>query len=1310
MKVDFRHSIGCLFLKSVLGDINRPSLNYQDFGNQLGILGDFDSLSYYNNVNDTQGLSTNSSNEEQDNNEGKLFIRDSNHARLFANTNGQISNLQLLSDDTILINGNFTDFNDESCQPPIIYNITSEEITSIFTTSSGNTKRDDLPKLDGQVKTTFIDGDLIYIGGDFTYKNSSSVVIYNQTSKELIETPFKGFGNNSLINAITKVFDSEDVNSGSIIFGGKFDTLGIPELLQTNLTWNSNSTNHTNTTNTSLITAEQILSLKHGIFTDVNGDGSDASKLICSSTSSQWSPQSNSGGQWLVELPNQMKGLTPTKARLYIPEGDDSIKLFRIYSYPNNGIMNLTYVDPTTNELKYCDAWCPLSTLDDLNKATGENIDNYEDLMDSYDEDMEIFIDEQDGSYSTYYEPSTKTRTLSYGKNFQEFAFENEVAIDKIGITVISWYGSKGSIGGFELYSNSIVVYGNETLNEPNCDKEVGDTNNLVEINSGDFKDISTINPSVDAGYMVSTNGGKVTMYPNITYSGDYSIIMLTPGCIQDNSCDSRSIVNVTVFDTESNVLSTKQVWQNNDYDKFDYLFYGHLDGSTLSDGQNRIEIEYDTSIAGSDQMIVIDKIKANIVELDSYYDMNSTNHTRTSRYSKDNITEIKLNGLFEYSLSNFSNFDINKVFNGTGDDKMILETNTYVGNSSLNVLSSELNGTITQFNLNNDSLMILGDFDSVINLNIEDYNTTSNSSVVTMAKRSLRKREDIFGGDFNTSITKISNYYDSRILLGKFQVTDDLMNLANDNKSVSSGNNFVGYEDSKLYTFNNDFINEDFDSFTNVTIKDIEYFVFSSSSSGYSKTWDNTNKKFADEDNQLNVTQVLNLPNNQQIISGTSFEISDISINDIAFINKTGNFTQNDFKVSGEILQSYYINSSVSVIGGKFEFNESSTTYNNIAFLRNDTLQGIEDIKFDDDSIIQTLYVDSNDEYLIIGYNGSVEVNGEDLKGGVIIYDLKNKTVSSFQPAELSTSKALEINSIVLYNEGNKLLVGGNFENAGSLDCSTLCIYDIDNTRWESPTSGLSGNIKDLMFIKTNEILIAGDLTFNGDTSFVTYDIKNDKFNSVDNLNDIPTNSTDFSKVLISDDNNDDIGDLKGKLLAYGKDFIIGFDGSKWSNINGISGNIKDMKIVSSGKSGNDKYFGQNNVLLVSGQLNLDNYGLVNLAIFDGSKWYPWIYSTSNGSLGTINSILIKDEFRLLSSEDIKSKKSVLSSGKVVGISLACALGSITLLSLLYIIPYFLLFRRKDNVANERIGEREMMNAVNPQELFHEIDLQRNH
>ena len=137
---------------------------------------------------------------------------------------------------------------------------------------------------------------------------------------------------------------------------------------------------------------------------------------------------------------------------------------------------------------------------------------------------------------------------------------------------------------------------------------------------------------------------------------------------------------------------------------------------------------------------------------------------------------------------------------------------------------------------------------------------------------------------------------------------------------------------------------------------------------------------------------------------------------------------------------------------------------------------------------------------------------------------------------------------------------------------------------------------------------------------------------------------------------------------------------------------------------------------MTVAGIFDLKDYGLVNMALYNGTSWIPYVLTSQSLDLsnsleiGDIRSILIDYSNRFQSSDDLKSKNRFLSRGKVVVISLACALGSTTLLGLLYIIPYFALFRpRKDGyVPAQRIEENEMMNAVNPEDLLHEIDLQR--
>lgn len=1325
--------------------ISHPELNFNALGDRLSILGSFDSISYYSQTNETSGLSWTGSSYSESND--KLFLRTNNSNTNFANVMGNITNVQPLSNDTILINGDFDEINNTTCTPPIIYNLTNNEITNLFPDS--NRKRD----LDGLVSVSFVDGDLIYLGGNFQYQDSYGAVVYNQTSQEIVELPFKGFGENSTVNAITKIGDDDE--DASIVFGGYFDTLGIPDLLLHNLSLISNSTRHSNFSNTSLVQAEQKISLQHGIITDVNGDGSDPSRLVCPSTEAQWSPQENSGGQWLVELPNQMKGITPTKVRLYVPEGEDSINLFRIYSYPNNGIMNLTYVDPDTNEILYCDAWCPLSTLSQLRDATEYNLDNIDDLVDD-----DVYIGEDDGTYSTYYDPSTQTKTLSYASNFQEFSFENDVSLEQVGLTVISWYGSKGAVAGFELYSNSINVFGNETLNEPNCGENL-DRSNTVEYNSGDFNSIASVNSAVQGtDYQVSIGTeGKVTMYPNITYSGDYSIIMITPGCIADGSCSDRSIVNISVIDSNDDVVANNQIYQNNDYEKFDFLFYGHLDGSSLSEGQTRIEIEFDSAINPDVQepWMVIDRIRADIVELDDYYDRNSTNRTRTRNSTDSQLVELSLHGLFEYSLANFSYFEESFIYSDN-DQEEISTDNTFVGNSTINVLSSRLssNSTVDQFNQISDSLLILGDFTAnstnltlsngnVISLALESYNTTSNSSIAELQRRSIwedeeddfidlvkREEQQVFDSTFNDSIINIDQYEDYRVLLGQFSMTNDdesIIDLSNDNSSVDELNNFALYDGDQFYSFGNDYIDEPFDTFTHIELRDTEFFIFSHSEGR--RTWDNTNKEWiVDPNRQLNISQVVNLSEDQQVISGSSFAPMDGYLNNLAFISNNEDIENEEFHrfnaniTGGSIEIAYHINDSLSVIGGDFEANGGSIT--NVALIANEgnrSLSGLQgDIDWSPDTSIQSLYVDSDDQYLFVGYNGSASIDGRNTSGGVVIYDLSNNSLADFQPAELTSSTgSLEINSVVLYNHQQKLLVGGRFDNAGSLDCQNLCIYDMRNTRWESPNTDLSSDwISDIIFVRSNAVLVVGDLNLDGEEcNFAVYNIAEDQFSTVSNdLNDLDVEGPIKNVIMSGDSYNDQ---LEGTYIVSGDSFLRGFDGSSWSDIEGIEFSdeteINDLKLLtlddaSSRDINNGSFFERDQALAVAGRFELTEFGLVNVALFNGRDWIPMIYTSVTGNqLGSVNSLLLRDRFRSLSLDDINRANPHLSSGKVVGISLACALGSTTFLSLLYIIPYFALFRKsRDDEPTERIGEKEMMDAVNPEDLFHEIDLQRHH
>lgn len=1308
--------------------VSLPSIDFSDSGGSIGLLGRFDALSFYSYQNASSWLLDSS-------NEASVYLRNtSNNAniKLGSIDGGRVTQILPLGDDSVIITGTFTSFNNESYTPPIIYNLTTDEVTSIFSTS--NKKRD---SSDGSVKVAFVDNNLIYLGGDFEYNSTWGAAVYNISSEELLLLPFKGFGNDSVINSITKLIGDSD-NEGSIIFGGSFNTLGLPELLSLNISSNSSLYNTSNSTNVSLISAEQKISLKHGDFTSINSD-SDASSIICPTSNNTWVVDSESGGQWAVELPSAMYGVKPTKVRLYLPEDStNGIKTFRIYTYPNNGIMNLTYVDPETNDLSYCAANCPLPKYSELLLLVDANKDNGDDMM---DEDDTIFVNE-DGSFAMYYDSSTKSKNLGYGNNYMEFALVNEIAIDKVGLTVIDWYGDHAELAGFELYTNAINVYGNETLNESNCGSEALISQNSAVLEGDGWQSVQNLVDSItDTDYIVyegASEGVGVTLYPNISYDGYYSLLLYTPGCNADDSCDKRSIVNVSVIDTELNVLETKLIYQNNAADKFDYLYYGHMNGSSSDNGQNKITIEFYRAVdlSVTDAWMVVDHAVANIVSLDTYSTNSLSNSTSSSKNSSSELEYIYLNGLFEYSLANFSLFLEDLVYTESGGKTIIKSTNRFVGNSSINELSGKLsdNSTFDQLLLQNSSdssdLLLLGDFSSsvmdlsnnnLLTLTIEGYNSTLNLSEVSTIQKRFVKREEIDEADFNSSITRIDNVDDGFIALGAFSATvdgdEEFKNLDDGNSSTSSANNFAFRSGSEWYSFGNSFIDADFNSFVQLTIDNSTYFVFAADDEEY-QVWDQLSTEFVNKSN-LHVSTVATVSlKAQQVLGGSSFNIMDYYGTNQGYLTDNLDITSYSINItSGEVLTSFHANSSFSVFGGRFDVNG---TRKNIAFISGSTVTTLNDTTWDDDTLVGHIYVDTDSDYMFFGTNGSVLTGNGNVTGLVILHS-SNKSFVSTQPADLSTNLGdLLVNAMALYNEDEKLLVGGRFDNAGSLSCEAICIYDITNTRWESPSSNsIGGTVTDAKFIDSDTVLLSGNITLNDTVlSFAVYEFSTSLFTAASTQLDNIGESDDYiRKFTINEETSQK---LSSRMTAFGSSFVKAFNGSQWTDISdGIDispqTEFTDMKLLlltSKNKSRSLEYFDNDQILLLSGVFNLTDYGLVNAAFFDGDSWTPYIYSLyDTESPGLISLLLVADLYSYQSSKDLESSSSHLSKGQVVGISLACAIGSTALIGLLYLIPMLYLFKKSDNEerASQRIHEDEMMNVVDPEELFHEIDLQRN-
>ncbi|GMM56020.1 Rax2 protein [Maudiozyma humilis] len=567
-------------------------------GSEIQLLGDVDSLSFYtytgqqnftkgNPAVDTSGSSL-------------IYYADDTFIRLVATddieTSTIIQHITPLGEDAFILSGNGTLLgNDLSRQ--LVYNLTTLSATPIF-----DRQLDD-------VTSILIDDNQVYFGGNFTYNHSHSVAVWNWRTNTTSSLPFGGFGSGSVINSIKKL------DSDNLLFAGKFFTLDNSSYL-TRTVLNSSSS-----TNMSSIEINPLVSLSETVWTIDSSSEFNSENFVCPSSQRESWFETGTSAAISGKLPYS---ISPTKLRVYnSPNTDNEISLFRITTGASNSILNMTYIDPTTGKVKYCDAFCPLFTRKTLNSQMHDS---------SY------------SSESSFAMLNNNSTIISWSNDYQDFAFANSLEINSLTFMAMGSYGSNVGLSGLQLYQNSFNSFANSTLNTPNCP---GGTNiTAVSLSDNIWTPVENGVDYISTHYTPNDDSvPQVDFLISLQYSGEYNINIYTPGCSGDGTCTSRGIVNVTVWnDNDNSVISTKSIYQNNDQLKYDNLFVGQLEPSTY-----RITLKYQSGLYASTSpvTVVADQVSVSIVNLD----LSDVSNLTASSTKKS----TKLNGLLQYQKSNFT-------------------------------------------------------------------------------------------------------------------------------------------------------------------------------------------------------------------------------------------------------------------------------------------------------------------------------------------------------------------------------------------------------------------------------------------------------------------------------------------------------------------------------------------------------------------------------------------------------------------------------------------------------------------------------
>lgn len=1102
--------------------ITLPTLDLTSLGH-VAIAGQFSGASLYQDTQQSEILSTTSSD--------GLYRRSADGiVTNVAQSNGEIysvCSLNSSNSEMLYIGGNFSHLGTVAATNIASYNPSTGNFSAL---SNG---------VLGTVNALYCDDtdDLVYIGGSFEISNSTNAVVWNVSQQRFSTVAFGGF--DGTVNTIQS-------NGSSILFGGRFDSVAAG---------NSSSTNEPQQINlqTAYITSQ---------YSTTTTGLSNPNNIVCPSGNdgpgSTWLLSDNQAGSWSAATNFTFR---PSSFRIYNTHYEGrGTKEFRFIAEPINGILNLTYTDPTTGAQAYCDARCPLSN-------TGDSL-------------------------------------------YQEFKFVNVIEMNAFSIAISAWYGLGAGLDGLEIFTDEINAYAIAGFNDPSC--ATGTYLSTSSVVGSWTPVIMTGEPGYLAANLsaAALSTDSVTFEPQISERGSYAVRMYTPGCLMDNTCSSRGGVTVSVFAQAGVAATNVTLFQTNNYDKYDTIYQGTVSPATAS---FRPSVRL-TAEAGQSGTVNVVASQVQFIEIDA-------------------SGSVNLNGIYEFNPSTYSTTTLsNSSFDTIGSDLgldasvstvTVIGDSTYVtgnftGDGIANIVKSQgtaisapansgLNAGVITSLLLNDILYLGGNFTALVNSTVSashivGFNTTSNTWVPV-------------GAGVNGPVTSLFEFNGTLGVSGPFTVLNAftaqsasrVSSTATWNPSTMQWSSNAGYIDGTVV---------DTESFGNYT-----YLVG-------------------------NIRDVYQVPADGVVglvSTATSEKLAPVSLP--VYLDSVG-------------VPSYDINAgtfyntstlSLTILGGHFTTVDSNNdTISNVAILTvNGTVTGLPPGSLDTSSTVYAVHVDN--QKVLIGGNLS-GVSGTSTLGGLLIYDPLSGSLDSVQPAALQGTN-VQVNTITSRPNVAQIVVGGNFDSAGSLTCPSLCVLDRASTTWQRPAIGLTGNVSYSTWLGQDILLLAGNMTLNGTTQYLaTFDFKSQTFSPV-------TKSLLPGPALVAVSDTNTTGSIYvAGTSTNGSAYLAKWNGNTTIDLTpGLStgSSIYALQFfpLTKKSASTNSVMSSNRNLLVMGSLNLTGNGTVSGALFDGADYTPYLLTNTAASTpGSVRTLFSDQQI------SFSSSGSGLSRGAIVAISLAIA------------------------------------------------------
>ncbi|PWN37872.1 uncharacterized protein FA14DRAFT_187922 [Meira miltonrushii] len=322
--------------------------------------------------------------------------------------------------------------------------------------------------------------------------------------------------------------------------------------------------------------------------------------------------------------------------------------------------------------------------------------------------------------------------------------------------------------------------------------------------------------------------------------------------------------------------------------------------------------------------------------------------------------------------------------------------------------------------------------------------------------------------------------------------------------------------------------------------------------------------------------------------------------------------------------------------------------------------------------TVVRAVYVDKDTLYA-----------GGD--GGILSFDLRKATWNNLPPLSTKAGTVLSVRAIGHRPGSTTMIVAGTFTNAGGLPCANVCQWDSKMLRWISIGNGVDGNIAALDFAgnKANTLVLAGSINMAGRevalASWVFDNNQNDQWTALGTVGGGPGQAPGPATAVSVDNLNANSIFVAGRSNSGTSPYLTKWDGMVFnalgSNELQSTTGIAQLSFVGLTKPHPENtVLESNRMLVVSGALNMQTYGNVSTALFDGQSWTPFLLSTrTGGGPGVVRAFTRSVE--VLNFMNLHR----LPVGIVILISIALGLGVVFLLVLLGLI-WALLFRRRRN------------------------------